>query len=1054
MELIPGTTLAGRYTLERVLGRGATAYVWLATDQRDSRSVALKVLLPELARDTDRDRFLREIRRTAQFQHDHILPVLDAGQDEDRVWFALPWMAGGTLRERLSRQRQLPIDEAIEIAATLANALAHAHAHGFAHLDVKPENVLFFEGEAHLTDFGICRALERTVDETSTSLSLIRGTPAYMSPEQAAGEPELDGRSDIFSLGCVLYEMLAGVAAYIGPTSTAVLAQRFTHPPRDIRIYRPTVPEGLERIVTRCLQVAPADRYQRALDLERDLSAVDPDSAPREGDTDSQGRLVPAPSKDVERDNPDRRRAAGRRRAPLAALAAVTVAAVAWAIAPQLRMGSSIDGVALDTNRVAIWPFDAAADASAVTAERHAQLLRDAFAGWEGVELVDQFQLEDALSREAQAPSLERAAALTRALGAGRFVRGRTTVNGDSAETHVVLYDAMGPRSLLETRLPVPPGVSEAARAFELIAARLLLREPGADVDSLVRRGTTRSVTAAQAWLRGQAALREWDLARADAEFAAVTSAVPDDAAAQLWLAQVRAWRGRPVETWAGPTRRAAAGGSTLGARERVLRTGLDAMVNGDFEAACRHYAAMSERNASDFAAWFGLGQCRALDRVIVASGESPSGWRFRASRHAAIAAYERAFSMLPTVYRGYEGSAFEGLRELLFLSNRAAAGFSLPDSARFLARPSWRGDTLAFIPVPFADFVSGGGVPDGFNEAVARQRQRFRAIAAGWSVALPRSSEAKEALAIALELLANPAAIDTLRAARALTDDPSRQFALAVSEVRLLLRFGLPDDPRALRRAAALADSLLRHSTADTPADNERLATMAALRGDCPASARHGSASIPAAGYVGIPPSLLQRAQATLMRIALACSPAVPRQELEDLARRIGPLAQAGGPGRQQLLDVVLLYRPTLLHPSPGVTLAARVARANDTPLSRAALAAAAHDTAGASAQLPALLAEQTGEPPRTPDIALIIVHLAQAAGDPAAAERVALQAVEQVRDHDPSVLDDPVSVAALVRILEWGVAYAPSRATSPAVRRWRDAVAAIRGNNSGGRE
>lgn len=1044
MDLIPGTVVAGRYTLERVLGRGATAVVWLATDARERRQVALKVLLPELARDTDRDRFLREIRRTAQFRHERILSVLDSGEDGDIVWFALPWMSEGTLRGRLSRARQLPVDEAIHIAATLAGALGHAHAQGFAHLDVKPENVLFSDGEAHLTDFGICRALERTVDERSTSLALIRGTPAYMSPEQAAGEAELDGRSDIFSLGCVLYEMLAGVAAFIGPTSTAVIAQRFTHPPRDIRIYRPVIPEALERILMRCLQVAPSDRYQRAADLERDLAAVDPDSAPRPGRTAEQlaqeAPLVqPGP----------------RRRVLLASVAgAMALAAATWALAPRMAGRAGTAATLPDTNRVAVWPFDAAPEAAVGTVERHAQLLRDALARWDGVELVDQFQIEDALSREADAPSLERTAALTRALGAGRFVRGRTVVEGDSVTSHVVLYDADGPRTLLETRISVPADVPEAARAFEIVAARLLLRSPGSDVDSLVRRGTARSLSAAQAWLRGQAALRAWDLARADAEFAAVTSAVPDDAAAQLWLAQVRAWRGRPMESWSGAVRRATAADADLGARERALRIGLQALADSDYEAACAHYAAMAARNATDFAAWFGLGQCRTLDRVVVRDAASPSGWRFRASRHAAIAAYERAFSLLPTVYRGYEGSAFEGLRELLFLSNRAATGFSLPDSARFLARPAWRGDSLAFIPVAFATFVAGQDVPDGFHEAIARQRQRFRAIAAGWSVALPRSSEAKEALAIALELLSNPAAIDTLRAARALTDDPTRQLALAASEVRLLLRFALPDDGVALRRASTLADSLLRHATANAPADNDRLATMAAVVGDCPAAARYAAASVPSAGYIGIPPHILQRTQSTLMRIVLACEPAVPRQELEDLAARIQQLAREGGPDRQQLLDVVLLYRPVLLHPAPGEPLLTRVARANDTPLVRAALAVTASDTGAAKGLLAELVADRPGEPPGTPDIALIMVHLAHTMGDAATAERVAQQAVEAVADHDPSVLDDPVSIAALVRILEWGVADAPSRATSPAVRRWREALAALRSAHSGGRE
>ncbi len=1043
MELVAGTIIAGRYTLERLLGRGATAVVWLATDAQTTTRVALKVLVADLARDTDRGRFLREIRRTAQFAHPRILPVLDAGEDGELVWFAMPWMQGGTLRELLQRERQLPVAQVLQLGITLADALAHAHRHGFVHLDVKPENVLFHDGEAHLADFGICRALERTVDETSTSLSLIRGTPAYMSPEQAAGEADINGRSDIFSLGCVLYEALAGVATYIGPTSAAVLAQRFTHPPRDLRVYRPQVPESLERIVARCLRVTAADRYQNALDLERDLSAVDPSSAPRPGPTDER----PLPTADASAPRARRLRTIG------VAIAATIVVASWLVVAPPGSRGSA-DAAPVDTTRVAVWPFAAADGAPAGAAARHTQMLRDALARWDGVELVDQFQVEDALQRESAPPTLERVAALTRRLGAGRFVRGRVTVTDGRTHTQVVLYDINGPVALLEARAPIADAVPEATRTLESIAAQLLLRAPGPEVDAFVRRGTARSVPAAQAWLQAQASLREWDLARADAEFAAVTAAMPTDAAAQLWLAQVRAWRGRPVDTWAGAVARATAGDTALGSRERVLRVGLQALADGDFERACRHYAQLAQRSSGDFAAWFGLGQCRTLDRVVVRDSTSPSGWRFRASRHAAIAAYERAFALLPTVYRGYEGSAFEGLRELLFLSNRAATGFSLPDSARFFARPAWRGDTLAFVPVPFATFIAGGGVPEGFHEAIARQRQRFRAIAAGWSLALPRSSEAKEALAIALELLANPAAIDTLRAARRLSTDPTRQLALAFSEVRLLLRFGLPDDPTALRRAATLADSLLRHARAETPADHERLAAMAAVVGDCDAGGRHAVASIPAAGFVGIPASILQRSQEQLMRIALRCVPAVTRTEIEGLATRADLLARTGGSGRGPMLNVVLLYRPTLLHPAPGVSMLERIVASSDTPLARAALALARGDTAAARGLVASQVELPLGEPPRTPDLALALVQLAHALGDSATAERVAADAVQQVRDHDPSVLDDPVSVAALITILDWSVNVAPSRASSPAVRRWRDALAAIRSSHTGGAE
>jgi serine/threonine protein kinase/tetratricopeptide (TPR) repeat protein len=268
--------IAGRYIIEREIGRGATAIVYLARDSVRGQAVAIKLLRAEVAQFGGANRFLREIRRHSALQHPRILQVLDTGEHEGQLYFVLPYMEGGTLRQRLSREKQLPIKDAVVITRTVAEALDHAHRHGLIHRDVKPENVLFTEGEACLADFGIARALEKAGDDTTTtSTGLVRGTVAYMSPEQASGEQDYDGRSDIYSLGCVLYEMLAGVPAFIGPTPEAILAQRFTHPPREIRVYRPALSARLEAVVTKALQFAPADRFASAGELADALRGVE-----------------------------------------------------------------------------------------------------------------------------------------------------------------------------------------------------------------------------------------------------------------------------------------------------------------------------------------------------------------------------------------------------------------------------------------------------------------------------------------------------------------------------------------------------------------------------------------------------------------------------------------------------------------------------------------------------------------------------------------------------------------------------------------------------------
>ncbi len=258
------TALADRYRIEQEIGSGGMATVYLAEDLKHGRQVALKLLRPELGAVLGGERFLREIHIAAGLNHLHILALHDSGEVEGLFYYVMPYVAGESLRQRLERQTQLSIEEAIEISRQVATALDYAHRQGVVHRDIKPENILLQEGEAVVADFGIARALRVAGGERLTETGLSLGTPYYMSPEQASGSAELDGRSDIYSLACVLYEMLAGDPPFTGPTAPAIIARQLVDPVPSLRTIRPTVPEELERAIEKALAKVPADRYDTA----------------------------------------------------------------------------------------------------------------------------------------------------------------------------------------------------------------------------------------------------------------------------------------------------------------------------------------------------------------------------------------------------------------------------------------------------------------------------------------------------------------------------------------------------------------------------------------------------------------------------------------------------------------------------------------------------------------------------------------------------------------------------------------------------------------------
>ena len=809
-----------RFRVERELGRGGMATVYLVHDAKHGRDVALKVLHPELAASLGRDRFLREIAFAARLTHPNILPLYESGEAGDALFYLMPYAEGDTLRTRLADQSALPVAEALRIARDVARALAYAHAHNVLHRDIKPGNILLESGSAVVADFGIARAVSRAADDvTLTDSGLLIGTPAYMAPELAGGR-EPDGRADIYALGCVLYQMLAGDPPFTGSSARAILARHALDTIPPLETVRPGLPSEVAAVVTRALQKVPADRYATAeamADALDDLLAA-----------------TTASRISVAVREPQRQ----RRGLPLAfgltaaAGAAIWLGSAALTRAERNRASRPV----LDTTRYAVLPIENAI--SAGNGNDLDQSMRDAVARWEGISVPDLPEVREAVARHAErgvSMASGRAAALS--LTAGRYLRSDLSRGSDgSLRIHGALYATSDNVLLADTTAAIGPDLSRADSTFALLAERLLLRRPATPVRPGGDRGSY-SLPARQAFIRGMSAIQRWDLPAADSQFATAIAADPQYAAADLWLAVVRSWSGGPVAAWRPAARRAMSGATALAARDQAVAAVVLARAEGDYVAACAGWKRMAIDHPNDFVAWYGSADCQHADSVVVRDPRSPSGWRFRTSYQSALDAYQRAFGLLPSTLNGLRRGSFHDLRELFGTSgSELRAGFAAyPDTSRFAAYSAWRGDTLAFVPAAFHDVMElrPGASPSRSSHSAAVQQQRalFLDVARAWAAVDPRNSAAVEAVAVALDLLRDRTALDTLTRARSVATTPGQRTHLAIVEVFMRLKRALPADTVELRSTRRLADSILAGAGAAAP-DAATLMNLAALTG------------------------------------------------------------------------------------------------------------------------------------------------------------------------------------------------------------------------------
>jgi TolB-like protein len=442
--------LADRYAIERELGQGGMATVYLARDLKHEREVALKVVQPGLGAALGAERFLREIRTTAQLTHPHILPLLDSGEADGTLFYVMPYVEGESLRDRLAREKQLPLDEALRITREVADALAYAHGRGVIHRDIKPDNILLQSGHAVVADFGIARAMDQASGATLTGTGVSVGTPQYMSPEQAMGGRDLDGRSDLYSLGCVLYEMLAGEPPFTGPTAESVVRQHLSVEPRPVTALRPAVPPEIAQAVGRCLAKTPADRFATAAAFADALARPEEARAPLP-------RVVP-------------RRLALK----VTGGALLVVLAAVLVLHPWARRAEAGGGGA--ASRVIVLPYDNETGDAALEplGRMAAEWITEGLAQTGEVQVVPNLMVVQALSgpdeRSGAPGRLQRVA---KGLESGIAVTGSYYRQGDSLEFHSSVVDVASGTSL---------GIVETVRGA--------LRDPSAAVEAVRNRVT------------------------------------------------------------------------------------------------------------------------------------------------------------------------------------------------------------------------------------------------------------------------------------------------------------------------------------------------------------------------------------------------------------------------------------------------------------------------------------------------------------------------------------------------------------------------------------
>jgi Protein kinase domain len=790
----------GRYTIVSELGHGSHAIVYRAVDRLRNCDVAIKVLRPELVNSDLSARFRREIRLTSQLDHPHIAHVYDTGELDGIPYFVTAIAVGETLCDRLVRERQLAVEDALAIAFDIASALSHAHHAGIIHRDVKPANTLLALDGALLADFGVARALELVPGTLATSTGVAVGTLLYMSPEQLCAEKDIDARCDQYALALMLYEMLAGVPPHISANAEGLRALRISGQHAPVRAHRPSVPLAVDSALQRALSPNPADRFRSVMDFATALTSQMVGALPT---------TVRAPL--------DRAVSPWLGRKPRAAAVAgvlVVAAAIAVRAATEAR---SVSGPLMMAELNTI-PTSFALTASGETAQA-TEIVRTLAAelrAWPTLRAVVAARngVPNVTTLETSVTSLAGATLISVRLvsGVGNVAHGRT----------------------VQMRLLDSASLSQDS--LRVLAGRILMATIVAtDSTDALTRVTSRSVTAVREYALGWRSVLRGDLERAETAFAASTLAggIPQ---AVLWRATVASWRNpSSVRAWQSLARAAVDLAPTLSTRDSLYAAGLNGRAAGAMKQACQTAERATRIDGGGFAAWFSFAECLRSDSTVVRDRTSPTGAKFQSSYWVATRAYEEAISRLPSAAFVQLFGALPRVTLALNATQRRGRSIGV-GSESFAGLPSLIGDSVAIFPLPLQVLANAGNsaVPPSYQRAVERGRSRLLELSKLLVQRAPGNVVAQLQFARALEyagvLTAPPSetsALSVLALASGMARTRTDSLDVNIALTRVHLRLAQFTDAR----AASLR--VLRFVSSATPDEAERLAPVAILVGD-----------------------------------------------------------------------------------------------------------------------------------------------------------------------------------------------------------------------------